>query len=431
LKSIIVLIAIVGTSCSFVLGQSAQQNTLVNVATTESPLASPSVEVLSDASGVDLSTYLNIVVRTVRSNWHALIPVKARDPEKKQGKVSIELAILRKGKIVRAAVSSSSGDQVLDRAALGSILASSPLPALPAQLSAANLILRLNFQYNPIQSVQQSVTDQMGAQESANSALLDQSRQALTKRDYTHALELLKQVDAANPERAFTLAVANGMACQQDPSAEAQCAMAEQFFTQALTHDPHNGWALSWLGALGVEKSRARGHDFSKLDEARGYFTTLLAAHPDVPAWRAESEYWLGVTAWLASYWRSQDAREEYNRTSPKPLQWNDPLPEALRIELARQCADMVNKGIEDLQKVVDQQSKDTYSLAYLNLLFRRRAELQENAAMRARDLRMADQLVNRIQELQKSGVLVINIPLHPAIPPPPPPTPPPPTQPK
>jgi TonB family protein len=431
LKCIVVVIVILVTSCSFVLAQSAQQNALVNVPTTESPLASPSVEVLSDASGVDLSTYLNTVVRNVRSNWHALMPAKAREPEKKQGKVSIGLTILRNGKIVRAAVSSSSGGEVLDRAVLGSVLASSPLPALPAQLTAANLILRLNFQYNPIKSVQQSITDQMGAQESTNAALLEKSRQALTKRDYTQALELLKQVDPARPERATMLAVANGMACQQDPSADApQCALAKQFFTQLLSHSPQDGLALSWLGALSFDEMQGPAR-FAKLDEVRGYFTTLLAAHPDEPAWRAESEYWLGVTAWTASYWRSQDAREEYNRTSRKPLQWNDPLPEAVRIELARQCGDMVNKGIEELQKVVDQQSKDTYSLAYLNLLLRRRAELQENAAMRARDLRMADQLVNRIQELQKSGVLVINIPLHPAIPPPPPPPPPPPTQPK
>ena len=430
LKCVVVVIVMVFTSCLFVLARSAQQNALVNVPTTESPLAPPSVEVLSDASGVDLSTYLNTVVRTVTSNWHALMPAKAGEPEKKQGKVSIELTILRNGKIVRAAVSSSSGDEVLDRAALGSISASSPLPALPAQLTAANLILRLNFQYNPIKSAQQSITDQMGAQESTNSALLEKPRQALTKRDYKHALELLKQVDPVSPERAFMLAVANGMACQQDPSVEAQCAMARQFFTEVLSHDPHNGLALSWLGALSFEM-RGRGHDFSKLDEARGYFTTLLAAHPDVPAWRGESEYWLGVTAWLACYWRSQDAREDYNRNSQIPLQWNDRLPEAVRIEVARQCGDMVNKGIEVLQKRVDQQGKDVYSLAYLNLLSRRRAELQENGEMRAKDLRMADQLVNRIREVQKSEVLVINIPLHPAIPPPPPPPPPPPTQPK
>jgi hypothetical protein len=272
-------------------------------------------------------------------------------------------------------------------------------------------------------------TTWMGAQESTNSALLEKSRQALTKRDYTHALELLKQVDPARPERNTMLAVANGMACQQDPKSDTQCAMAKQFFTQVLSHSSHDGLALSWLGALSF--GEMRGHDFAKLDEVRGYFTTLLAAHSDEPAWRAESEYWLGVTAWMASYWRNLDTREDYNRTSGIPLRGSDPLPEPVRIEYARQCGDMINQGIEILQKRVDQQPKDSYSLAFLNLLFRRRADLQGNAEMRAKDLRMADQLVSRIQEVQKSGALVINIPLHPAIPPPPPPPPPPPTQPK
>ncbi len=268
----------------------------------------------------------------------------------------------------------------------------------------------------------------MEAQESTNSALLEKSRQALTKRYYTHALELLKQVDPARPERATMLAVANGMACQQDPSADAQCALAKQFFTQVLSHSPHDGLALSWLGALSFHEMRGPAQ-FAKLDEVRSYFTRLLAAHPDEPAWRAESDYWLGVTAWTASYWRNQDARADYNRNSQTPLQWNDPLPEAVRIELARQCGDIVNKGVEGLQRRVDQQGKDLYSLAYLNLLLRQRADLQENGEMRAKDLRMADQLVSRTKELQKSEVLVIDIPLRPAIPSPPPPPPAPPVQ--
>jgi hypothetical protein len=268
----------------------------------------------------------------------------------------------------------------------------------------------------------------LGAQESTDSTLLEKSRQALTKRNYTDAQQLLKQVDPANPERPFMLAVANGMECQQDSSAEAQCGQAKQFFTQVLSHDTQNGLALSWVGALTFREMR--GHQFAKLEEVRGYFTTLLAAHPDVPAWRAESEYWLGMTAWLASYYRNQDAREDYNRTSVVPLRGTDPLPEPVRIEYSRQCGDLINQGIEILQRRVDQQPKDWYSLAYLNLLLRRRADLQKNAEMRARDLRMADQLVNRIQEVQKSGGVVISIPLHPAIPPPPPPPPPLPKQP-
>lgn len=265
----------------------------------------------------------------------------------------------------------------------------------------------------------------MRAQESStSSALLEQSRQALTKRDYTHALEILKQVDPARPERATLEAVVNGMACEQDRSAEAQCAMAKQFFSQLLSQSPQDSFALSWLAALRFHERR--GNYFANLDETRGYFTTLLAAHPDDAASRAESEYWLGVTAWMASFRRNMDAREDYNRKTGIVLQLSDPLPEAVRIEYARQCSDMINQGIEMLQKRVDQQPKDWYSLAYLNLLFRLRADLQGNAEMRAKYLKMADQLVNRVQELKNSGGLVINIPFYPAIPAPPPPPPPP-----
>ena len=270
----------------------------------------------------------------------------------------------------------------------------------------------------------------MGAQESASSALLQQSRQALTKRDYTHAMELLKQVDPANPERATLLAVANGMACEKEPSADAaQCAMAKQFFTQVLSQSPHDALALSWLGALSFHELPE--DYFAKLDEVRRYFSTLLAAHQDDLASRAESEYWLGATAWVASFQRNMDVRQDYNRKTGILLKLSDPLPEAVRVEYARQCGDMIKQGIEMLQKRVDQQPKDSYSLAYLNLLFRRRADLQGNPEMRAKDLRMADQLVSRTKEVQKSGALVINIPFYPAIPPPPPPPPPPPGQPK
>ena len=109
-----------------------------------------------------------------------------------------------------------------------------------------------------------------------------------------------------------------------------------------LSYSPQDGLALSWLGALSFDEMQGPAR-FAKLDEVRGYFTTLLAAHPDEPAWRAESEYWLAVTARMACYWRSQAAGEDYNRNSQIPLQWNDPLPEVVRIEVARQGCDMVN----------------------------------------------------------------------------------------
>ena len=144
-------------ACSFILAQPAQ-NAPAHPASPNKLLAAPDVEVLSDTSGVDLTMYLSNVVRTIRKNWYALMPLKARAPENKQGQVSIEFSILKDGRVTGITVKSSSGDDVIDRAALGSVKASSPLSPLPSELLAPSLMLHLRFQYNP----DKGVLDQKG-----------------------------------------------------------------------------------------------------------------------------------------------------------------------------------------------------------------------------------------------------------------------------
>jgi TonB family protein len=75
------------------------------------------VEVLSDTKGVDVGPYLKSVLKIVKRNWYNLIPQSARAPKMKRGDVSIELAILREGKIKGMRLAESSGDVSLDAAA--------------------------------------------------------------------------------------------------------------------------------------------------------------------------------------------------------------------------------------------------------------------------------------------------------------------------
>src|SRR3974377_591418 len=97
-KRLFVAMVIGALACSFILAQSAQ-TAPAHPASPDKPLAAPDVEVLSDTSGVDLTMYLSNVVRTIRKNWHAVMPAKARAPENKQGQVSIELSILKDGRV--------------------------------------------------------------------------------------------------------------------------------------------------------------------------------------------------------------------------------------------------------------------------------------------------------------------------------------------
>ena len=107
------------------------------------------LDVLSDTMGVDFGPYLSRVLHDVRQNWYTLIPEAARAPLMKKGKVSIEFAILKDGKVAGLQLTGTSGDVSLDRAAWGGITASNPFPPLPSEFGGQYLALRFHFYYNP------------------------------------------------------------------------------------------------------------------------------------------------------------------------------------------------------------------------------------------------------------------------------------------
>lgn len=107
------------------------------------------LEVLSDTQGVDFGPYLERVVFIVKRNWYNVIPEAAMPPILKKGKVSIEFAILKDGRIAGMRLIGQSGDISLDRAAWSGITASNPFPPLPTQFTGQYLALRFHFLYNP------------------------------------------------------------------------------------------------------------------------------------------------------------------------------------------------------------------------------------------------------------------------------------------
>ncbi|OLD18973.1 MAG: hypothetical protein AUI85_03925 [Acidobacteriales bacterium 13_1_40CM_3_55_5] len=107
------------------------------------------LDVLSDTMGVDFGPYLSRVLHDVRENWYNLIPEIARAPLMKRGKVSIEFAILKDGRVAGMKLAAGSGDVALDRAAWGGVTGSNPFPPLPSEFSGQYLALRFHFYYNP------------------------------------------------------------------------------------------------------------------------------------------------------------------------------------------------------------------------------------------------------------------------------------------
>ena len=67
----------------------------------------------------------------------------------KKGKLMIEFAITKDGKVADMRLVATSNDVALDRAAWAGISASNPFPPLPTEFTGPYLALRFRFYYNP------------------------------------------------------------------------------------------------------------------------------------------------------------------------------------------------------------------------------------------------------------------------------------------
>ncbi len=105
-----------------------------------------SLELLSDPQGADFRPYLLRVLTSVRRNWFAVIPESARLG--RRGKVVVQFAISRDGKVPKLIIASPSGADPLDRAAVAGISASNPFPPLPSDFKGTEIRLQLVFVYN-------------------------------------------------------------------------------------------------------------------------------------------------------------------------------------------------------------------------------------------------------------------------------------------
>lgn len=104
------------------------------------------LELLSDPQGADMKPYLIQVLSAVKRNWQAVIPEVARMG--RRGKVAIQFAINRDGSVPKLVISTGSGTQSLDRAAVAGITASNPFPPLPEEYKGGQLRLQMVFAYN-------------------------------------------------------------------------------------------------------------------------------------------------------------------------------------------------------------------------------------------------------------------------------------------
>jgi len=103
---------------------------------------------LTDTQGVDFSSYDSRVYQSVKRNWYAIMPESALMGD--QGIVVLRFRIFKDGTVVseEPILERSSSKAPLDRAAMGSIRASSPFEPLPSAFSGPYVEYIFAYYYN-------------------------------------------------------------------------------------------------------------------------------------------------------------------------------------------------------------------------------------------------------------------------------------------
>jgi tetratricopeptide (TPR) repeat protein len=232
--------------------------------------------------------------------------------------------------------------------------------------------------------------------------LLNKGVQAYKGGQYDTAIEDFKQSKALDPGLTNArLYLATAYSAQYIPGApsEENVRMGEQAIAEykdVLAADPNNLSAIDGIGAI-LYNMGGTPFDEKKFQESKEYHEKHIQIKPD----DAESYYWIGVIDWSLAFRANKDMRADYNNKGKKPVRDTDPLPAQLVTDFRAKEGATVDEGIQDLQKAIQLKPDYDDAMAYLNLLYRQKADMETDPKARDEDTKTADDLVEKVKAIK------------------------------
>jgi Tfp pilus assembly protein PilF len=222
---------------------------------------------------------------------------------------------------------------------------------------------------------------------------LNKGVQAYKSAQYPQAVERFKTAVELDPKFATArLYLATAYMMQYIPGAESpenmQMANAAQGqFQKVLEQDPKNELAVASIASLLFNEK--------KLDDARQWYEKLVSLNPK----NKEAYYTLGVIAWTKAFQPRMEARAKLGMKPEDPGPIKD---KKVREELLAKNGPVVDEGIKDLDKALQLDPEYDDAMAYENLLYREKADLEDNSEAYKKDTETADNWVQKNLETRK-----------------------------
>jgi tetratricopeptide (TPR) repeat protein len=170
-------------------------------------------------------------------------------------------------------------------------------------------------------------------------------------------------------------------------------------FQDVLSVDASNLSALDGIGSI-MYQMAGTPFDPDKYQESKKYHQKHIELAPNDP----EPYYWVGVIDWTLAYRGNAEARLAYNSQSPKKqIKEADPLPDKLREQFTQQQGQLVDEGLQMLQKATELRPDYADAIAYQSLLLRQKADMSDNASRESIE-KQADDLLNKVKEIKQKA---------------------------
>jgi tetratricopeptide (TPR) repeat protein len=234
--------------------------------------------------------------------------------------------------------------------------------------------------------------------------LLNKGVAAFKNAQFDAAVEDFKEAEELDPELINArLYLATAYASQYIPGAPSDENMrhgqeAIQEYRNVLEKDANNLSAIDGLASIEYQMA-GQPFDAKKFEESKGYHQRHIALRPADP----QPYYSIGVIDWALAYRGNTEMRADYNKAHiNKQVKDIEPLPPDVRKAYTEKYEALVDDGIASLKKAIELKPDYDDAMTYLNLLYRRKADMVESTAERDALTKQADDLLDKVKEIKQ-----------------------------
>ncbi len=173
--------------------------------------------------------------------------------------------------------------------------------------------------------------------------------------------------------------------------------MAKQEFDRVLQQDPKNPLALASMASMAYNNASTGTQEqkMAALEDAKKWNERRI----EVDSKDSEAYYYLGVIDWAEAFTPIQSARVEEKMRGDDP----GPLKDAkVKEDLKAKYEKTIEEGLDDLKKCLSIDKENEDAMSYMNLLLRKKADLEDSPDAAKADIAQAEDWSNKSLDMKR-----------------------------